>query len=347
MLPEDIDSLFRNQLDGHQSPPGNDLWARLQAQAQLPAAPEVEATPATPGAGSNRLDDLFRTRLSQHTTAPPRELWERLEDEHLRPRKRRAAAWWPLAIAAAVALFLLVGGGLLWQGMPGLHSGPRPVAGVKGRSSAPVASRPATSPAAADAATATTRMPADKLVTAGVENVEKNIAAQATGTGPLSSSAPEGQGLALRFGQSARTARTAYATLASKRAQRPGPAAPSRSATTNHLPATGAKQVAPVPDAPAVAQITPAPAAASAEVIEVEVRRGGNPATAVAAAPAPAATDDNEAPEANRRLSRLFQRANGAVRFAKNGLAAAQNLPDNLTVQARLGSHTLSKTIEL
>jgi hypothetical protein len=48
-----------------------------------------------------------------------------------------------------------------------------------------------------------------------------------------------------------------------------------------------------------------------------------------------------------RQLGGLFSRATGAVRLAKSGLAVAQNIPDNLTVQAHLGSRTLSKTIDL
>ncbi|MDO7873875.1 hypothetical protein Q5H93_03955 [Hymenobacter sp. ASUV-10] len=346
MLPEDIDALFRNQLDGHQSPPSDDLWARLQAHAQ--PAPEAGATPAAPAAETNQLDELFRARLSQHTISPPRELWERLEDEHLRPRKRRAAAWWPMAMAAAVALLLLVGGGLLWQGMPGLRSGTGSVARVNTSGTTPATSgRPAAS--AADAAVTTAEAPTNLAAAAENEKVEKNIAAQATGADQLSSSAPEGQGPATRhpatrFGQSARTAPASYATLAPGGARQSGPTAPAHAATAHHLPTTGVQQVAPVPVEPAVAQVTPAPAPASAEVIEVEVRRGGSPAVAVAAAPA---ADGDDAPEASRRLGRLFQRATGAVRLAKDGLAAAQNLPDNLTVQARLGNHTLSKTIEL
>jgi len=342
MLPEDIDALFRNQLDGHQSPPGDNLWARLQAHTQLPAEPAADAAPA---AEANQLDELFRSRLSQHTSTPPRELWERLEDEHLRPRKRRAAAWWPMAIAAAVALFLMVGGGLLWQGVPGLRSGTSSVARVKTSVTAPAAS----GQPAADAAIARAKASTNLAAATENKNVEKNIAVQATGAGQPSSSAPEGYGSAphrpaTRFGQSARTAHSSYATLAPGGTRQSGPTAPAHAATTGPLPTTGVQQVASVPVPPAVAQVTPVPA--SPEVIEVEVRRGGGaaPATAVAATPTDAADD---APEASRKLGRLFQRAGGAVRFAKNGLAAAQNLPDNLTVQARLGQHTLSKTIEL
>ncbi|RZK61347.1 MAG: hypothetical protein EOO59_05315, partial [Hymenobacter sp.] len=101
MLPEDIDDLFRQQLNGHATPPAPDLWARLQ----LPAA------------DTDPIDATFQTGLRGHATPPRRALWERLEDEHLRPqpRRRRAAAWWQLS-AAAMLLLLLAGGGLLWRG---------------------------------------------------------------------------------------------------------------------------------------------------------------------------------------------------------------------------------------
>ena len=113
MSTENIDDLFRHQLGDHATPPANDLWARLQAGPGA-AAPEPAAN-ATP----ERVDELYKERLQTHVTRPAREIWERLEDEHLRPRKRRPAAWWPLALAAAVALLLLAGGAGLWLGFPG------------------------------------------------------------------------------------------------------------------------------------------------------------------------------------------------------------------------------------
>ena len=71
MLPDNIDDLFRDQLDGHATPPGPDLWARLQAQ---PGAEPAAETPRP-----ERLDQLFQQRLHTHATPPARELWERLE----------------------------------------------------------------------------------------------------------------------------------------------------------------------------------------------------------------------------------------------------------------------------
>jgi hypothetical protein len=130
MSTENIDDLFRRQLGGHETPPGDDLWARLPAGPGA-AVDAQDATCNTP----ERVDQLFRERLHAHPTPPSRELWERLEDEHLRPRKRRAAAWWPLALAAAVALLLLAGGAGLWRGFPGSGTGAAGTVAQSGTSS--------------------------------------------------------------------------------------------------------------------------------------------------------------------------------------------------------------------
>ncbi len=102
-MSDELDDLFRQQLGSHATPPDAALAQRL---AELAAA--------------ERLDARFRAGLGAHMSAPRRELWERLEDEHLRPvtRRRPAAAWWQLAVAALVLLGLLVGGGL-WLGGSG------------------------------------------------------------------------------------------------------------------------------------------------------------------------------------------------------------------------------------
>ena len=84
MPPEDIDDLFRNQLAGHETPPGDALWVRLNA---------ASASEPTTEAAAERLDQLFKKDLKTHVTPLSRELWERLEDEHLRPHQPRATAW--------------------------------------------------------------------------------------------------------------------------------------------------------------------------------------------------------------------------------------------------------------
>lgn len=72
MPPDSIDDLFRQQLGGHATPPGDELQRRLDALA-----------------ADEHLDAQFRTGLAAHATPPRRELWERLEDEHLHPQPRR------------------------------------------------------------------------------------------------------------------------------------------------------------------------------------------------------------------------------------------------------------------
>jgi hypothetical protein len=81
----------------------------------------------------------------------------------------------------------------------------------------------------------------------------------------------------------------------------------------------------------------------------VEVRRGGGIAagTVAALAAAPAADEDSPRTRLRFKLGGVLDRAGSVVRGAREGLAAVNNLPDNLTVQARVGGRTLSKTIEL
>nr|GFD20637.1 hypothetical protein [Tanacetum cinerariifolium] len=133
MLPDNIDDLFRQKLDGHATPPAPDLWARLS----LPAAPATDPVDAT-----------FQEGLRAHATPPRRELWERLEDEHLRPqsRRRRVVAWWQLS-AAAVLLLMLVGGAL-WSGSWRQATTGGAVASRSGRTTRP-AGQPATAQGAA------------------------------------------------------------------------------------------------------------------------------------------------------------------------------------------------------
>ena len=165
MLPDNIDDLFRDQLDGHATPPGPDLWARLQAQ---PGAEPAAETPRP-----ERLDQLFQQRLHTHATPPARELWERLEDEHLRPRKRRAAAWWPLAMAAAVLILLLAGGGALWLGSPLKNQSGNSVA-TGTRQGQNTGSKPAVSNAADASCETTAARP--KTATQGTSSAAETLA---------------------------------------------------------------------------------------------------------------------------------------------------------------------------
>ena len=369
----ELDDLFRQELNGHASEPGADLWARLPARTAAEAATPADADP---------VDARFRTGLAGHATPPRRELWERLEDEHLRPRQRRRAvvAWGRLAVAASLLLLVLAGGAGLWWNARSNSRGTLATDGSRTgrdlatapRPSANTAGPAADQPASAVGAGTTTAGPTQEIAaatqpdthltdnqamstpsrsteagllaaeTAGRKKNQKNYSAQATGSGASPSSSP----------------------VASTGPRR-------RSATASH-PVPGLPTTTPQPDAaagstlalgrrkPSGSQPTPPPnkpetpvlAAASPpmQVIEVEVRRGGRPeaspepVVAVAAAPA-------EAPDAPQRshfrLGGLLRQAGHAFHGEQVNLAEATGLPETVTVQARLGERVLSRTIRL
>lgn len=131
-----------------------------------------------------------------------------------------------------------------------------------------------------------------------------------------------------------------------------------------------ARQPAPAPRPPAsipgpqpvVPAAAPVAVAVVADVIEVDVRRGGGPGGTPAPvsrpglAAAPPAADLAAEARPRRRLrggglgSSLDGVLGGAgrvVRTARQGLNALHELPDNLTVQARVGERTVSKTLGL
>ena len=368
----ELDDLFRQQLDGHASEPGPDLWARLQARTAA-----EDANGAAPPA-ADPLDARFRAGLAGYATPPRRELWERLEDEHLQPRQRRrpVVAWGRLAVAASLLLLGLAGGAGRWWGAgraargpvvatTGRAAGSRPVgprASAVGKAAAPAglaatnapaaattsARALATAPSAAQVAVGERAMPAAAAgprraeaallaaQTAGRQKNQKIATAQATGAGASPSSSP-------------------VASTAARR--RPATALGS---APGHLPAT------PQPDAAAGFQLalggrktpgsqpttqpeTPALAAAPPQIIEVEVRRGSRPAAAaepVVVAAAPVATEAAE-PRRRLRLGGLLRQAGHALRGEPVSLADATGLPETVTVQAHLGERVLSRTIRL
>ena len=95
--------------------------------------------------------------------------------------------------------------------------------------------------------------------------------------------------------------------------------------------------------------LSPAKADASFDVIEVDVRRG--PETSRSAAPAAPVVVAEVAPGSPRRprlrLGGLLRQANHLVHGEGLNLAEATGLSESVTVQARLGGRTLSKTIQL
>ena len=387
MSTENIDDLFRDRLDGHASPPGEALWARLQAETGqstpgaaagapglAPASPAPTPSQAgamgTLAADGERLDALFRAGLAGHATAPGRRLWERLEDEHLRPRQRRAA-WWPMALAAAVALLLVAGGAGLWLGFPRGQSGSVQVAAQRG--DAPRPSGTAGPRAAAASAQGSSELVAknNAVVKAGegadskphtaaagksFAALEKKYAARATSPKALASTGPKAD--ATTSGPARRhptgPARPLDAAAEPTRSVARASARPA-AADERRQPATPAPVVAAVltPAAEIVPARTEAAAPALARtsgVITVEVRGGGavpalRPAQAVSAAVAAASAEPSEG---RRRLGgRLLQQAGHLVRGERVSLAEITGLPENLTLQATVAGRSLTKTIQL
>lgn len=80
----------------------------------------------------------------------------------------------------------------------------------------------------------------------------------------------------------------------------------------------------------------------------MEVRRGAEPSHA-AAAPVVAAAEAPTAPDRRHRLrlGGLLRQADHLVHGEPLNLAEATGVAENVTVQARFGGRTLSKTIQL
>lgn len=344
MLPDNIDDLFRQKLDGHATPPAPDLWARL----------------ALPSADTDPVDAAFQEGLRGHATPPRRELWERLEDEHLRPqpRRRRAAAWWQFS-AAAVLLLLLAGGALwsgrYWQATNGGQVASRGSnAGAAHTSSQRVAELPTagtTHTAAGQPQTPATAQPQDLAATSPAASKKNQdfLSDQATAPHASTSSTP--------IASTTRPRHTATAHRASEghQLQRSQPDAAASTLAQHggrNTPAGQPFTTSPQPTAPAVtppahandAPILAVAPAAAPEIIEVEVRRGTDRPTP---APAVAAVADATPAPARRRGLRLGGLLRQADHLVRGELAEATDLPETVTLQARLGGRLVSKTIQL
>lgn len=339
----DLDDLFRQQLGPHATPPGADLQRRL---AEL--------------AGAERLDNLFRTGLGSMASQPRRALWERLEDEHLHPQPRRrrgVGAWWQLSAAAMLllALLALLAGGL-WRGgylgqRPGLAVG-KPVM------------RPATGPVvavatSAEPATASSHLDNNSLILNTIAQSEKKNQEKLTTQATAGRLAPSSTPIATTT-QPRRAATVPQAASSFHLRPRQPDAAAGQLATTGrrnspasqpHLPTPRVAPETPAAsETPALAAVVAVPTA-PAGIIEVDVRRGpeaARPAASaapvvVAAAPNPAAGQ----PRRRLRLGGLLRQADHLVHGEPVSLAEATGLPESLTVQARLGGRTVSKTIQL
>lgn len=363
MPPEDIDDLFRESLAGHASPPGDELWARLQAQTTAGADNE---------ANGKRLDQLFRQGLNAHATPPGRKLWERFEGEHLRPKKHRAAAWWPMALVAALALLLVAGGAGLWLGWP--VGGPQvgsvatqrtrptqPTAKNKAKVSQPTITPEVTTPR--PGATVAANQLAQLPETTPAATPQKNRARQATRPTAYASTTPKARMSA--SGQSVRhlkgttrqpDAATDHLPLVARTTTHAAshPVPTRRPVADEQRATTGPTQVAAIAPKPASAPEVipagpvPAPSLASTGgVITVDVRSGGETATRFPKG-TNSAVASAEAPEAGRRLGgRLLQQAGHLVRGERISLAEVTGLPENLTLRATVAGHRLTKSIQL
>ena len=363
MPPEDIDDLFRNQLTGHETPPGEALWARLNA------APASEPTTE---AAAERLDQLFKKNLNAHTTPPSRDLWERLEDEHLRPRQRRATAWWPVALAAAVALLLVAGGAGLWLGFPSSttkldtvaqqgNQQPKAAAGSKQNlptipaiNGSVAAETPPVSPTITDAPGAAYAVPNNQQPKTRNQKPLFSVS-QATRPAAFASTAPKASVAAFGplprhpWGSSRQPDAAAehplVARTAAQTAIRPAAADEQRPDT--------APTIAVAPEPIPAAEIVPAvqmPAASLAsagELITVDVRNGGNLASRPTKITTTALAATN-APEERRGLGgRLLQQAGHLVRGERISLAEVTGLPENLTLRATVAGRSLTKSFKL
>jgi hypothetical protein len=352
MLPDNIDDLFRQQLDGHATPPAPDLWARL----------------SLPAADTDPVDATFQEGLRGHATPTRRELWERLEDEHLRPqpRRRRVVAWWQLS-AAAVLLLMLVGGAL-WSGSWQQASNGGAVASRgNGTSVAHTASQPATELPAAGAVHTGASQPQAPITSqaqdvasttpAGPKKNQEIFPTQATASRPSTSSTPIASTTRPRRPATAPQTSEGYQpkrsqpdVATSTLAQEGGRKTPAGQFPTTSQPTTPVLTPAtPDHNAPALAVATPpVTPAATPEIIEVEVRRGtARPTPAPVAVAVADATPVAPARRRGLRLGGLLRQADHLVHGESVSLAEATGLPETVTLQARLGGRLVSRTIQL
>lgn len=338
MPSDNLDDLFRQQLGQHATPPGADLQRRLAELAE-----------------AERLDSLFRTGLGSHASEPRRALWERLEDEHLHPQPRRrrgVVAWWQLSAAAMLLLALLAGG--LWRGG---YLGQRPGLAVRkhgaGASGGAVAGSagPATAAASNQAINNT-------LSTNTIAQLEKKSQKKLTSQATATSLAPSSHPIATTT-RPRRTATVLRGASSSHLQPRQPDAATGQLATTRrrnspasqlHLPTPRVAPETPVARETTTPVAVAAVAAAPAGIIEVDVRRGPEttrpaPTAPVVAAAAPSPAADQ--PRRRLRFGGLLRQADHLVHGEPVSLAEATGLPESLTMQARLGGRTLSKTIQL
>ena len=260
-----------------------------------------------------------------------------------------------------VLLVLLAGGAGLWRGQLGRQA--RPVASASapassaGRATAAQPSAPSHQALSSDALDAqiTDNKTVANNTSVAPEKKQKNIFHQATAPALSPSSNPKATTTRPRHPATALQVAGSF----HQPTRRPDAAA-SQLATTGGRITPAGQPLATAQQAPATIGAPPAArdnatlavaafsaATAPAGVIEVDVRRG--PETARPAEAPAAAVVAEAAPRrrARLRLGGLLRQADHLVHGESVSLAEATGLPETLTLHARLGGRTLSKTIDL
>ncbi|WP_400190867.1 hypothetical protein [Hymenobacter sp. B81] len=293
------------------------------------------------------IDKLFRDQLQQHATPPPANLWYDLQ-ERLEPEERkRRGGFWLYAVAAAVTLLLVAGGAWLLNrpgGLPG--RGPAsPELATAPRSAREQHQEPNTDAPENNQPLQATPAPA---------SASDALAAQqptAPGQTPTAE-VPRPNTPKRSFTPTPDARRQDAIRMVARAEQPPRPSAPEpkpalRPATPSEAlavqqSAAPAPQALPADPAPSQAlAVAPQPRTPQG-AIEVEVRESPDlPVLAVA-------QNDEPAPGRRVRLLGVVKQVGRVVRGEKPDLTEV-GLPANpaLTVQARVGGHTLSKTISL
>ncbi|NVO85378.1 hypothetical protein [Hymenobacter terrestris] len=285
------------------------------------------------------IDKLFRERLAGHAPTPPTFVWAEIEAE-IQPAKRRRPAMW-LAAASVALLVLLGAAGWLLTG--GLAPAGRPELAATAPARVPAGR--ATDVANAAASNNNSADEQELLAAAEINNAARATAEAATPSGPSEATAT-----VTASGPAALVATTVRVAASRPGGVQPGPTTDRRPPTSSATVALGlpANEPAPVTALAATAPDLPKPTLAPA------LKRPAALSTATVALTGPIEVDVRpayEAPElpqpARRRgVLAVLRQVRNVVKGEPVSLTAA-GLPETVTVQARLGSRTLTKTIQL
>ena len=285
------------------------------------------------------IDKLFRERLAGHAPTPPAFVWAEIEAE-IQPAKRRRPVMW-LAAASVALLVLLGAAGWLLLGGSGPAARPELAA-------APPARVPAGRTTKAAAADAKNNSADQQALLAAAEI---NTAARATAVAAAPSGPSEATATVTAPGPAALVATTVRVAASQPGGVQPG-------LTANRRPPTSSSTVAserlpanePAPATALAATVPNLPEPALAPVL----KRSAALATATVALTGPIEVEvrpayeapEPEQPARRRGVLAVLRQVRNVVQGEPVSLTAA-GLPETVTVQARLGSRTLTKTIHL